>query len=116
SRVLARCGHSERIKSGGLQPVEDHATQVEHHGLAWPAIHRKRPMSAAVAASKPLTSPVARRGSRVLLSALPNSTPHWSKELMPHKAPLTKVRCSYSATSAPNDRGVSSSSTRVRLG
>ena len=58
----------------------------------------------------------ARRGSRSAHSALPSSTPHWSKLLMPHSAPLVKTRCSYSAISAPRLRGVSCSSSSVVLG
>ena len=50
---------------------------------------------------------LAKRGSSSLHSALPSSTPHWSKLLMPHSAPLVNTRCSYSAISAPSARGVS---------
>ena len=35
---------------------------------------------------------------------------------MPHRAPLTKTRCSYSAIKAPSERGVSAPSTSVVLG
>ena len=49
---------------------------------------------------EPVASPEAMR-SRSLHSALPSSTPHWSKLLMPHSAPLVKTRCSYIAISVP---------------
>src|SRR5207253_11400956 len=64
-------------------------------------------VSPAVEPSRPWVSPVARRGSRSLHSALPSSTPHWSKLLICHNAPLTKTRCSYIAISAPRLVGVS---------
>lgn len=53
-----------------------------------------RSSSAAVEPSSPAVSPVAKRGSSWLHSALPSSTPHWSKLLMRHSAPLVKTRCS----------------------
>ena len=40
-------------------------------------------------------------------SFLPNSTPHWSNELMPQITPCTNVMCSYSAISWPSTAGVS---------
>jgi hypothetical protein len=46
-------------------------------------------------------------------SCLPSSTPHWSKGLMPQKAPRQATLCSYSATSAPSASGVSAGS-RIR--
>src|SRR5574337_209586 len=77
---------------------------------------RSRASEPAVDASSPSVSPLASRRSRSPASALPSSTPHWSKLLIPHSAPLTKTRCSYSAISAPSDRGVNRSSTSVVLG
>ena len=49
-------------------------------------------------------------------STLPSSTPHWSKLLMPHSAPLVNTRCSYSARKAPSASGVSFSNTKKVLG
>mmetsp|Transcript_29763 Transcript_29763/g.58031 ORF Transcript_29763/g.58031 Transcript_29763/m.58031 type:complete len:222 (-) Transcript_29763:1306-1971(-) len=42
-------------------------------------------------------------------STLPNSTPNWSKLLIPQMNPCTPVRCSYSARSWPMAYGVHSS-------
>jgi chaperonin GroEL len=55
---------------------------------------RRRCSSAAVDASRPAVSPVARRGAMSRASTLPSSTPHWSKLLMPHRAPAQNTRCS----------------------
>ena len=65
---------------------------------------------------QPSTLPLAKRCCRSLASTLPSSTPHWSKLLMPHSAPLTNTRCSCRAISAPSDVGVSASSNRKVLG
>ena len=54
-------------------------------------------------------------GMMRLASALPSSTPHWSKESMLQIAPCVKTLCSYSAISFPSVSGVSrSSQNRVR--
>ena len=67
--------------------------EVEGHRFGSPQAHSRR-SSPAVEPSSPLVSSDARRGSRSLASALPSSTPHWSKLLMPHTAPLVNTRCS----------------------
>jgi len=40
-----------------------------------------------------------------LAMVLPNSTPHWSNELMPHRAPAKAQRLGNSLTNAPKARG-----------
>ena len=100
---LQRRQHTPQHRSG--LPVEDHAGKIKDDLHADGS--RKRFNKPAVEPSSPAISPLAKRGSNSPASALPSSTPHWSKELMPHNAPLVKTRCSYIATSAPSDRGVS---------
>ncbi len=46
-------------------------------------------------------------GMMLFANTFPNSTPHWSKELMFHTAPCVKTLCSYRAMSWPSTDGVS---------
>lgn len=43
------------------------------------------------------SSQVSSSGSMALANCLPNSTPHWSNELMSQMMPCTKILCSYNA-------------------
>ena len=70
-REVAGAADDDEIERHALRPISRRSR---------PAVERIEP--AAVAAA------TARRGSRSLHSALPSSTPHWSKLLMPHSAPL----------------------------
>ena len=101
-RFGAPRGYSGRTRGGdsGLQStLPSRFVQTRQ-----PRRRRKSPWS-----SRPDRRPRCRRqrssGSRRCPSTLPSSTPHWSKLLMPHTAPLVKTRCSYSAISAPSERG-----------
>src|SRR4051812_1270272 len=70
-----------------------------------------------VEASWLFTRPGTVNSGRIFLaSCLPNSTPHWSKELMFQMMPCTKILCSYSAINRPSDRGVISSTTIELVG
>mmetsp|Transcript_13495 Transcript_13495/g.39839 ORF Transcript_13495/g.39839 Transcript_13495/m.39839 type:complete len:284 (-) Transcript_13495:1217-2068(-) len=67
-------------------------------------------ISPLVLASCVATASAASSSGRIFLaSALPSSTPHWSKELMPQMMPWQKILCSYMATRAPRVRGSSCS-------
>mmetsp|Transcript_20611 Transcript_20611/g.38476 ORF Transcript_20611/g.38476 Transcript_20611/m.38476 type:complete len:229 (+) Transcript_20611:1434-2120(+) len=78
-----------RQQAGGM-PAEQHAAEIEDD-LHAASRRFSRP---AVEPSRPEVSPLSRRGSNWLHSALPSSTPHWSKLLMPQSAPVTNTRCS----------------------
>ena len=53
-------------------------------------------------------------GAICLASTLPSSTPHWSKESIPHTVPCVNTECSYSATNEPRRNGVRTSA-RITL-
>ena len=63
---------------------------------------RRRVVRAERSGGSPVSSGVIR-----LASALPSSTPHWSKLLTPHTPPWTNTMCSYRAISWPSTVGVS---------
>src|SRR5690606_12062362 len=80
-----------------------------------PAQPRRRAISEAVTGSCAWLSPRS-AGSRVLATCLASSTTNWSKALMPHATDCTYTLCSYMASSAPSEAGVSESSRMVVLG
>lgn len=54
-------------------------------------------------------SPVANSGSIALANCFPNSTPHWSNELISQTIPCTKILCSYNAAKKINIKSINSS-------
>ena len=69
----------------GLRPLR---------ALAGTSQRTSRPIRSAVDASCGRGSPPSSSGRMRAASALPSSTPHWSKLLIPHNTPSTKTLCS----------------------
>lgn len=101
-------GHDSRTQQAN--PATTHTTPAAHSHNSHLQHHPHHAMPPYTACNLHAHSP------RAPLPTLPSSTPHWSKELMPQTKPDTATRCSYSASSWPSVKGVSSGSSRLSEG
>ncbi len=94
--VVAGAGHQRLV----LEPAHRRAHAElgrcgRVHGFGSPRNVRIAAISPAVEASRPPAgAPSSTIGSSSPASVLPNSTPHWSNESIPHTVPCTKILCS----------------------